>query len=105
MSGPLFLNLSFCLELQGESFKARSALKNAIEGAGGLTTTTLTKKTSYLIANLNALNCDNARVRKATELGVAIVEEAFIADCLELGSLLDSWNYTWIGQTVFVINT
>lgn len=102
MSALLFENLSFYLELQGENFKAKSALKNAIEGAGGLTTTSLTKKTTYLVANLTALNSDNARIRKATELGVSIVEEAYIGDCLELENLLDIWNYTWIGQTVCI---
>lgn len=68
-----FEGLTFCCTGSVIRFKNRDALYAWIEGLGGKTTGSVSKKTSYLINN--DVNSTSGKNKKAKELGVPIITE------------------------------
>jgi DNA ligase (NAD+) len=61
--------------------QARSEVKARIEAAGGKVTSSVSGKTSYVVAGEDP----GSKIRKATSLGVEILDEAGLEALIEAG--------------------
>lgn len=79
----IFENLTFCITGSVEHFSNRSELKEIIESRGGKVTSSVTKKTNYLINN--DLMSTSSKNKKAQELNIPIINEEMFLEMLEKG--------------------
>lgn len=76
-----FAGLTFVITGKLEIYQNREELKEAIEGAGGKVSSSVSNKTSYLINN--DLKSMSGKNKKAKELGISIVDEATVVNWIE----------------------
>lgn len=76
-----FAGLTFVITGKLEIYQNREELKEAIEGAGGKVSSSVSNKTSYLINN--DLKSMSGKNKKAKELRISIVDEATVVNWIE----------------------
>lgn len=80
-AGSLFTDLTFVITGSLNHYENRDELKAVVESLGGKVAGSVSSKTSYLINNNRASS--SGKNKKANELGIKIIDEDMIINCIE----------------------
>nr|XP_039269916.1 protein mono-ADP-ribosyltransferase PARP4-like isoform X4 [Styela clava] len=93
--GSIFKKLQFSLELGDTTYEAKKHLREQITSNGGQISYILNGNTDYLIVceRKTSTSSKSYKIHKARELGIPIVREIFITECIENDKIVDFLDY------------
>lgn len=94
----IFVKCQLALDLGTKSYKEKQKIRSEIVDNGGQISYILTNKTNYLVL-CSANQTDNYKCRKAKTLGIPIVSEKFVFDCIAKQCIVEPEDYLLAGET------
>ncbi|KAJ3185854.1 Poly [ADP-ribose] polymerase 1 [Gaertneriomyces sp. JEL0708] len=73
----------------GKLSQSQAHYRRLIEGAGGVYVSAITQELTFVVASQKEVKKNSNKIKQAEEMGIDIVDESYISDCIERGKRLN----------------